>query len=67
MADTVYREMVQQVSSKRRIYNALVKRVEELRFEQSIAYIGEGKREIDKQLEIIELKVIPFFRDRIQL
>ena len=57
--------MVEQVSSKRRIYNALMRRYYELDFQQHIAYIGEGKKEIDKQLEILALKVIPYFYERL--
>jgi hypothetical protein len=57
--------MVEQVSSKQRIYNALMRRRLELDFENNIAYIGEGTKEIVEQIEILELKVIPYFEERL--
>jgi hypothetical protein len=57
--------MVEQVSSTQRIYNALMRRRAELDVEQRIAYIGEGIKEIIKQIEALEVKVIPYFVERL--
>jgi hypothetical protein len=52
------------MTSIQRIYDKLRIEHDRLRVGKLVAYYGEGKKEIDKQLEGLEEKVIPYFYER---